>query len=34
VTTGSHTAEELEPYKPDTIHADLTQIGQEVFRVL
>jgi phosphoglycolate phosphatase len=34
VTTGSHTAEELQPYQPDTVHANLTQIGEEVFEVL
>ncbi len=33
VTTGSHTAEELEPYNPDTIHAGLTELAREAFRL-
>ena len=31
VTTGSHTAEELAPYAPDTVHAGLPELGREVF---
>jgi len=31
VTTGSHTAEELAPYAPDTIHAGLAELGREAF---
>jgi phosphoglycolate phosphatase-like HAD superfamily hydrolase len=31
VTTGSHTAEELAPYAPDTVHAGLPELGRELF---
>ena len=31
VTTGSHTAEELAPHGPDTVHAGLPQLACEVF---
>ena len=31
VTTGSHTAEELAPHAPDTVHAGLAELGREVF---
>lgn len=31
VTTGSHTAEELAPHGPDTVHAGLTELAREVF---
>lgn len=33
VTTGSHTAEELAPYAPDTVHAGLPELGREVFQL-
>ena len=31
VTTGSHTAEELAPHAPDTVHPGLTELGREAF---
>ena len=31
VATGSHTAEELAPHAPDTVHAGLAELGREVF---
>ena len=31
VTTGSHTAEELAPHAPDTVHAGLAELGREAF---
>ncbi len=31
VTTGSHTAEELAPYRPDTVHAGLAELQREIF---
>jgi phosphoglycolate phosphatase-like HAD superfamily hydrolase len=31
VTTGSHTAEELAPYAPDTVHDSLPELGRELF---
>jgi phosphoglycolate phosphatase len=31
VTTGSHTAEELAPHGPDTVHAGLAELAREVF---
>jgi len=31
VTTGSHSAEELAPYAPDTVHAGLPELGRELF---
>jgi phosphoglycolate phosphatase len=31
VTTGSHTAEELAPHAPDTVHPGLAELGREAF---
>jgi phosphoglycolate phosphatase-like HAD superfamily hydrolase len=33
VTTGSHTAEELAPYAPDTVHAGLAELARDAFRL-
>ncbi len=33
VTTGSHTAEELAPFAPDTVHAGLAELARDAFRL-